>query len=270
MNYLLAKIKRRNDFFLVLSTEEILYDIPVALGDSVNYAPQTLLEDGEWYKYENFSAAAFCPDILIDDFDSVNYSVIERADILKTSYLCAVQDDYYCFQLISSNMLIRKKWFSLDELSIEVDKPIIVVNSHPDAIYNKPNDTLYFQKLSTLNGIFRGIDQLYREATDAETQAFLQNDFVNLTNNFDAAAVKIPNRKRIALVMDTLNVYTPQQRRDIYGYIQDYCKVPFQNDQFEIGNEEDLKLVLWGIEQRFYTTKLGNEKRIANSIITIK
>jgi hypothetical protein len=69
--------------------------------------------------------------------------------------------------------------------------------------------------------------------------------------------------------MDTLNGFNVQQKGDIFNYIQDYCAVPFNNNQFEIETEDDLKLVLYGIEQRFYITPLGNEKRIANSIISI-
>ena len=35
---------------------------------------------------------------------------------------------------------------------------------------------------------------------------------------------------------------------------------------FTIGNEENMKYLLWGIEQRYYTTPVTNEKRVANSI----
>jgi hypothetical protein len=43
-----------------------------------------------------------------------------------------------------------------------------------------------------------------------------------------------------------------------------------ENDEsFSISNEEDLKKLLYGIEQRYYTTKVGNEKRLANSITTV-
>ena len=35
-------------------------------------------------------------------------------------------------------------------------------------------------------------------------------------------------------------------------------------------SEDELKMVLFGIEQRFYTTPVGDEKRIANSVIPMK
>lgn len=42
-----------------------------------------------------------------------------------------------------------------------------------------------------------------------------------------------------------------------------------ENDSFKISNEKELKLLLYGIEQRFYTTPDGRERRIANSVIVM-
>ncbi|MFD0749205.1 hypothetical protein ACFQZS_03565 [Mucilaginibacter calamicampi] len=269
MNYLLAKVKRKQNLFRLLSTDDDIYSLPETLDNGVVYNPETLLEEEEWYKYENFSTSVYTMAFLADNFDSVNFNQISDADTKKISFICSVQDELYFFQNISTNMLIRKKWFSLDELSIEVDKPIITINKEADAIYDKATDILYFRKLSAANAIFRGMDLLYREATEAETQTFLESDFLEMRNGFDAEAVKIPNRKRIAMVMDTLSRYDATQKANIFEYIQEYCNVPFTADKFEIETEDELKLVLYGIEQRFYTTLLGNEKRIANSIITL-
>ena len=43
----------------------------------------------------------------------------------------------------------------------------------------------------------------------------------------------------------------------------------YENGKFKIETDSDLKFVLWGIEQRFYTTPIGGDKRVANSIISI-
>ena len=39
--------------------------------------------------------------------------------------------------------------------------------------------------------------------------------------------------------------------------------------KFEISSEQNLKMLLYGIEQRFYTTLIGDEKRLANSVISL-
>ena len=34
-------------------------------------------------------------------------------------------------------------------------------------------------------------------------------------------------------------------------------------------SEKELKELIYGIEQRYYTTEIGNEKRLANSVIKL-
>ena len=71
------------------------------------------------------------------------------------------------------------------------------------------------------------------------------------------------------MAMNTFNNYTVEQRNLIYNYVKDYCgDLTFSDaaQNFEIGSEENLKQLLYGIEQRYYTTLIGEEKRLANSI----
>ena len=114
---------------------------------------------------------------------------------------------------------------------------------------------------------------LYREATKEETESFLANDFISLKDGYSSNKVKTANRKRIALAVKTLSELDEPDRKNIFKYIGDYCpelKVS-ENDEnaFEIGSENELKMLLYGIEQRFYTTPVGGEKRLANSVITL-
>ena len=80
----------------------------------------------------------------------------------------------------------------------------------------------------------------------------------------------MPNRKRIASAMDRLADYSAAERGEIFNYIHEYCPaVNFENGQFSISSEDDLKYVLFGLDERYYTTKLSNEKRLANSVISM-
>ena len=68
----------------------------------------------------------------------------------------------------------------------------------------------------------------------------------------------------VGLAMDTFNTFNQQQRESIYDYIKEYCNdLEFSDDDrnFNIGSEENLKQLMFGIEQRYYTTPIGNEKR---------
>ena len=42
-----------------------------------------------------------------------------------------------------------------------------------------------------------------------------------------------------------------------------------KNGKFEVSTDSNLKKVLYGIDERYYTTPIENEKRIANSIIRL-
>lgn len=72
------------------------------------------------------------------------------------------------------------------------------------------------------------------------------------------------------MALDTLKGYNESDQKRIFKYIAKYSNIyDSAHNKFNIGNEAQLKYLLWGIEQRFYTTVVGNEKRAANSVITL-
>ena len=111
---------------------------------------------------------------------------------------------------------------------------------------------------------------LYREATQEETDSFLANDFISLKDDYSGSKVKTANRKRIALAAKTLSELDEPDRKNIFTYIGDYCPaLKVYENSLELGSENELKMLLYGIEQRFYTTPVGGEKRLANSVIRL-
>ncbi len=156
---------------------------------------------------------------------------------------------------------------------LEKSQTRLVINALPDAVYFKGADTLVFRNLATISSIFKGIDELYKEATKEEVEQFLDESFIELSNDYGVEKVSTPNRKRIGLAMKTLESMSADDRTNMLEYIDGYCeqKLKFdqQNQKFEISTDEDLKLLVYGIEQRFYTTPFGKEKRCANSVTTM-
>lgn len=274
MNYLLAKTKgKRGRFFKVISNQQI-FDFPEDLNNSIQYDPNYKLEEDEWFCISSFSEKEFCIDLLTKQFVAVEYDQITIANYVNINYLIAYQTKIYYFQKLSSNNVLKKSFFEIsDAPSIVNNKRLIIINDLPDAIYDKNNDTLYFKRLNSLSTIFKGIEELYKEATQEETQVFLENNFIQLVNEYSADNVKTMNRKRIAIAKETLQQFSPQEKKNIFGYIREYCgDLNFNEDreQFLISSEEDLKKLLYGIEQRYYTTRIGGEKRLANSILTLE
>lgn len=268
-NYILGKVKRKQNLFRIIETEKEVYNTADLVLNGIDYNPATLIEEEELYQLSNFSETDYCLNFLAEELNTVDFNQITKDNLKKISFICTIQENLYFFQIINSSFFISKKWFSIDELTLETEKPIITINPFADAIYNKDNDTLYFKKLTAAQKIFKGMDQLYKVATEDETITFLQSNFLEVSEDFSSNLVTIPNRKRIALVNETLNRLTDEEKVAIYDYTNEYGQVAYDNGKFKIENDEDLKFVLWGIEQRFYTTQIGGEKRVANSIISI-
>ncbi len=275
MNQLIAKIRdrsRTNNKLRKVISDEIMFVLPENLDEAIGYDPSTLLEDEEWYVITAFSTMPYCRDFLMDEeLDSVDYEQLDLASFEKLDFIFSYQDGIYYFQNISKSQLVKKKLISFGErFNFDRNNASIVIKDIADAIYVKSEDKLYFRKLSSISSIFHGIDQLHREATEAETAEFLNQGFVRLAGDFSSADVKIANRKRIALALDTLNNYCDEDKRTVFAYIKDYCpELTATDDSFSVADENDLKMLLFGIEQRFYTTPVGEEKRLANLILKI-
>ena len=275
MDSICAKLKQRekNKYRVIISVDGSLYNTPTITKDlSITYAPGTLLEEGEWFCIEKASKTEYAIDLLSSTDTSVDFQTLDRKDFSRIDFIFVLSDNYIAFQNTSkSKLLSKRRVLALGEAyEYQDDCSEIVINDLPDAIYDKSNDILYFKRLETITSIFKGIDQLYREATEEETTQFLNNDFINLTDGYSAKSVKTPNRKRIALAMKTLSELEEDDRKNIFAYIGSYCpELQVSENSFNIGTEDDMKKLLFGIEQRFYTTPVGGEKRIANSVILL-
>ena len=273
MNYLLARIRdRRNGMRCVLSNQE-MYESPNTLDSAVPYAPDDSLEEGEWFYLDNFTQRDYCLDILRSPVNGTAYAAITDDELGIISFLCSVQDDgLVYFQRVTKTQLLRQKRVVFgDSVRFEENSREIVINSAPDAIYRSTDNRLFFQKLSAITTIFHGIDEIFREATDEETNNFLASDFIVVGESYDSSCVKKPNRKRIALAKEALNSYDAEQKAAVLQSIRDYYpSIINDDDSFKIETDDDLTYLLYGVLQRYYTTADGREKRIASSVRSLQ
>lgn len=279
-NYLLAEIKKRGKgekTFRVFDEKNEIYSLPNDLDHPKTYDSNYKLEEDEWFHIPKFSETEYCIDILKKDFTSAEYNQINRDKLKNVKYLIAHQvcndSAYFFFQKVNPSQVVKKHWFVMsDAPTLETDKTIVIINEVADAIFSVNEDILYFKRLTSLTSIFNGISELYRVATQTETETFLNENFIDLEGDFSANNVGAANRKRIAMAIDTFNKFEENEKDEIYTYIKDYCNdIPYDTEhkRFTIKDEESLKHLLWGIEQRYYTTKVGGEKRVANSVSKI-
>lgn len=273
MDCLLARIKRKrkDPFRKVISDQSVFDPFQLTDGAIVKYSADHNLDEDSWFGVEGFSAKDFFPEILGKDFDSKDYNDLEKNEFSEISFLMSVQGGNFYFQKLTPSMYVKRKLLAFGEIaSLEDDASRIAINKIPDAVYFKDKDVLVFKNIASISSIFEGIDQLYREATKKETEDFLAEPFISLKDGFNADKVSKPNRKRLALAMDALSKMSPQHRTEMLDYVDGYCnhKLSYDNQLgvFDIKNDDELKLLLYGIEQRFYTTPFGQEKRLANSV----
>lgn len=270
MNHLIAKIKLTG--YKKMISGDTLFELPNNLDSYVEYSADHNLDEDSWFGIEEFSKKSYCLDFLKITFNSAEYDTLQKIEASKLDFICSYQNNNeYYFQKVTKSQIVNKKILHLgDALRYEENSKIIVINTIPDAIYLKEQDILYFKKLPTISSIFKGIDILYREATKAETINFLKSEFIQLEDNFSENKVGKANRHRIGMALDTLNRFEEEQRGTVKVYIKDYCPdLEYNNGAFKIKSNEELKKLLYGIEQRYYTTPVGNEQRCANSIIRI-
>lgn len=276
MSIVNVKLRQRekNKYRRLVSTNEMIYrDLTDIINTCSQYAPGAVLEDGEWFYIENAKSQAYASGMFECDFESVDFDSLERKEFDKIDFLFVYSEKNIFFQNISKARLIAKKSVVClgENYEYKSNQQEIIINDLPDAIYVSSEDRLYFKKLESITSIFKGIDQLYREATNEEVDSFLKNDFISLQNDYCVSNVKTANRKRIALARKTLEQLSDVDQKKIFDYIGEYCPdLKTDKESFEVGNEEEMKMLLFGIEQRFYTTPVGGEKRLANSVIPLQ
>lgn len=277
MDYICTKLtpKGRNDYRKILSSDKLVFPQFDLTSISVTpYQPGTVLEEDALFSVANAKSQAFAVDLMQKAYKTQDFDAIKRPELHQIDYLFVLRENspFIFFQNNSRTKLVAKKriYFMGESFVYRDDWEEITIRDTPDAVYDRTTDTLYFQKLESVTGIFAGIDQLYKEATQEETEAFLSEDFISLKDGFSAEKVKTANRKRIALATETLKKLNQDQRKQMSDYIGEYCPdLKTADSKFEIGSEQNLKMLLYGIEQRFYTTLIGDEKRLANSVISL-
>ena len=265
--------KEKNKYRKMVSTDEAIYnDVSDIIHTSSPYTAGATLEEGEWFYIDDAVNQPYASTVLKHSYESVDFDSLDSKDFKKIDYLFAYSGKNIFFQNVSKSRLVTKKSIVSfgEKYEYKSNQQEIVINDLPDAIYVDSENRLYFRRLESITSIFKGIDQLYREATDEEVEAFLKNDFILLQDNYSTSNVKTANRKRIALAKKTLDALSKPDRKRIFSYIGEYCpSLKTEKDAFKVGTEDEMKMLLFGIEQRFYTTPVGGEKRLANSVVPI-
>ncbi|MBR3785396.1 MAG: ATP F0F1 synthase synthase [Firmicutes bacterium] len=277
MNTVFVKIGKSNTnskYRKMLSTDGDIYPkMEELIEEKLPYNPGAALEDCAWFVIKEASKQPFAIEFMKEAYDTLDFDSLDKREIEQIDFICVKNGKNFYFQKVSKARLVSKRSLVClgEEFEFQTGRKEIVINDAPDAIYCPDKDELYFRKLESVVSIFRGINDLYREATQSEVENFMNDEFIKLCGDYSAAKVKTANRKRIALVKDSLTTLDEPERQQMIAYIEDYCpQLKRDKDSFEIGSEEELKWLLYGVQEKFYTTAIGKERRLANSTIKME
>ena len=272
MDFLFVKTKGRAGTFRKVVSNETVYDDIPAFDDNRPYNDELKLHDNQWFVLTNFSGKDYAPDLVKNAFNAAAWSQIDRADYEKIDYIVSVQENgnKLMFQNVTTSLVYkRQRLLSMDDQPTLLNKDhLLVIHKNADAYYLRDTDSLYFQRLSAITGIFPGINELYKEATDDEVDSALQLGMLNVAPDFTKEKVKTANRRKIKEALDMYNNYTAQQKAQLPQYLQKYCPgLVFdpETQKFGITDEKTLTQLLNGLCQRYYTTEISNEKKVALS-----
>lgn len=272
MNHAFARVKRHTSrFFKLLSDSDLFIPVSDSL-PAVDYDPDHNLDEGSWFRIQRFSQEKYFPPWLQTNLDSKDHSNITAGKYADIKFFFEVRDGDWYFQRVAPSHYIRGKRFLDFGEGVRITEPshMLRVKDHPDAVYFSESDLLVFRNLADVRVLFPGIEVLYKEATEEEVAEFLQQSFVNLAGGFNIAKVSQPNRRRITIAREALEMLQHYDSGQVVEYIRKYCRdtlrVNTECTAFEISSDDDLKHLLYGIDQRYYTTELSQEMRLANSV----
>jgi hypothetical protein len=269
MGYLFGKLQDNQYFKIVALDSGSIYAKDEDL-ELISYDYRYTLEDGEWFVIRKFSEQEYGNIVSLEN--TTNLFQLEKGQYNKIKYTVFMDENLLFFEKITPAKVLQKKTLSFSgEPKLMNNPKIIIFNEKPDAVYNKDTNELSFRNLNVLKNIFIGIDVLYREATNEETQDFVLKSCVELSDNFNIKQIKSANRKRITMVWSNYQQWNQSLKDDFIKYANKYCQdISCENGKFIVNNEKELKHILYAMDERYYTTELQEKKRLANSVQTLE
>lgn len=249
--YKLVDQVENNDYCNINLDDAIVYD------SNNNMAHQ-------WFKMNDFSASGACLPILTNHFEAADLESLEMAQYSDIEFIAFYDGENFYIQKTPKSSYIKKKWFSFngDSVNYETDTSVIFISPIPNCIYNRSSNILYFMDISKAYAVFGNLKVNYRDATNGEVANFLNSDMI-VTDGFDASKVGLSNRKRIASVLTLYNDYNEEQKTTLKNYIKDkVCNNIRYDDnshKFIIADDKQLRLLLYGIQQRFFVPPLAED-----------
>lgn len=275
MGTLIAKIKNENQWVKICDQIEIGALDQLDLSDSMVYDPNNNVAH-QWFRMENLRNTDYFNGLFGNPIESGELTTIDVNQLDDIKYFAYYADNKYYIQRMLTGCYIRKAgfWTTGNRIQFADDNKMVTINPIPDGIYDLNTDTLYFQELNRLYNIFSNIKNEYVLGTSGSIHEFLSNDMISLSDDFSEAKVSLSNRKRISEVARVYNTYSEVQKDELKSYICQFSDGDLEYNEedrkFKINDDIDLRLLLFGMQMRFYKQPLSDDVQVATSTTSIR
>ena len=237
----------------------------------IKFDPEAQLEHEDWFYIE-------IDDIhmsMVKEYGDKFLSTVSLNDVTEEEFtkidliFRKVKNDGLVFQKITkSKRMVDKsilKWIpnigkperTIIENGIELKSAI--------AAYFDGNDRLYFKNFRTIRSLFKGIDDYYRIASQAEVDEFKQFNLVSFVSDFE---IKTNNLKMLAVLKDYgIDLNDIGVKKTLLRSYSQYPNQEFEldeNQNFIIDSNRKLTCLLKLALGRLYTNPITHHKMEAN------
>lgn len=274
MGIYVAKIKNDNERWFKI-VDQVANDelSEIDLSDAVLYDPNNT-EANQWFKIDGFDQKEGFLPLLAQQINAADLDNLEREQYDTIEFIAFFDQDRYYLQKITRSNYLTRKWFSWDGdiMKYQEDEGIIYINPIPNCIYNTNNKAIYFMDIAKAYGIFSSLKLDYQTATDDETTRFIHSDIID-ASELPIEKVGVSNRKRITSVLSKYEEYSPEEKATLKEYIKlnvgGNLNFDDMTQKFIVNTDTQLRLLLYGIQQRFYMPPLVDEVQVATSTTSI-
>lgn len=274
MGTFVAKLKNGVNWVKLIDQVYMDEYTSIDLRDAMVYDPSNDMAH-QWFKFQDFSTKPSFMQFMQDDFDVVELEDLKRPQYTDIEFFAFIENHRIYMQKVSKSSFLKKKWFSWDGqiLKYQTKDDVVYVNPVPNCIYDKETDELFFMEINKAYAIFGDIKEDYKTATDAEVGTFLSSDIV-FADGFDVANVGIANRKRITAVLQSYNALSQQDKKTLKNYIHEKLgnnELVFSEEtqKFKVSSDKELRLLLYGIQRRYYSPLFEAEVQVATNSTSI-
>ena len=237
----------------------------------IKFDPEAQLEHEDWFYIE-------IDDIhmsMVKEYGDKFLSTVSLNDVTEEEFtkidliFRKVENDGLVFQKITkSKRMVDKsilKWIpNIGKPERTIIENGIELKSAIDAYFDG-NDRLYFKNFRTIRSLFKGIDDYYRIASQAEVDEFKQFNLVSFVSDFE---IKTNNLKMLAVLKDYgIDLNDIGVKRTLLRSYSQYPSQEFElddNQNFIIDSNRKLTCLLKLALGRLYTNPITHHKMEAN------